>query len=39
MGWEDKSQFTLDWNGAELMCNWVNGDKKGETRSLKRVSK
>ncbi|HEY7307739.1 MAG TPA: PT domain-containing protein [Gemmataceae bacterium] len=39
MGWEDKSQFTLDWLGAELSCNWVNGETKGETRYLKLVSK
>jgi hypothetical protein len=39
MGWEDKSEFTLDWNGVELICNSVNGDKKGETRYLKLVSK
>jgi hypothetical protein len=38
-GWVDKSQFTLEWDGDSLICNWVNGDKKGEPRALKLLVK
>ena len=38
-GWMDKSQYTLEWDGGNLVCNWVNGDTKGEERTLKLLSK
>jgi hypothetical protein len=38
-GWMDKSQCTLEWDGGNLVYNWVNGETKGETRKLHFLSK